>query len=146
MYRYFFTEYQGSYGSILMLKNKFLAVGAESTKRNNLSYTFFPSLSIRIAAHSQYPGSISIPIHFRLHCEAATSVEPLPMKGSSTVSPVNEKSFMQRSGSSTGNGAGCPVLFLLSPLNAHNPFVQSMNSFRVISDIFDPLVFFHVFL
>jgi len=37
---------------------------------------------------------------------AATQVEPEPLKGSSTTSPVNEYISMQRLGSSTGNGAG----------------------------------------
>src|SRR5665647_387078 len=105
-----------------------------------------PLVSIRSTAISQYPGSISIPIPLRWHFDAATSVEPLPMNGSNTVSPTNEKSFMHRRGSSTGNGAGWPVFFFLSPLNVHSPLVQSMNSFRLISDTPDPLVFFHDFL
>ena len=36
--------------------------------------------------------------------------------------------------------------FLLSPLNVHRPFVQSMNSFRSISEVLLPLVFFQFFL
>ena len=44
------------------------------------------------------------------------------------VTPTNEKSFMQRSGSSTGKGAGWPIFVLRSPLNVQSPFVQSMNS------------------
>ena len=82
----------------------------------------------------------------RLHCEAATSVVPLPMNGSRTVSPTNEKSFRHLLGSSTGNGAGCPTLVFFSPLNVHRPFVHAMNSSFVMSDSREPLVFFHAFL
>jgi hypothetical protein len=81
-----------------------------------------------------------------LHIDAATSVDPLPINGSSTVSPTKEKSFMHLNGSSTGKGAGWPIFVFLSPLNVHNPFVQAINSSREISDMRDPLVFFHVFL
>jgi hypothetical protein len=50
---------------------------------------------------------------------------------------------MQRRGSSRGNGAGCPVRFRLSPLKVHIPFVQSMKSLRLMSDVPPPERFFH---
>lgn len=50
---------------------------------------------------------------------------------------------MQRYGSSFGKGAGCPIRFLLSPLKVQTPFVQSLNSSAVMSEIFEPFVFFH---
>src|SRR4030067_2107141 len=52
---------------------------------------------------------------------------------------------MHRLGSSTGNGAGWPTRFLLSPLKFQTPFVHSINSFRTTSD-FPLCVFFHIFL
>jgi hypothetical protein len=84
-----------------------------------------------------------MPIPRRPFSTAAASVVPLPMKGSSTVSPTKLKRRMQRRGSSSGKGAGCPVLFLLSPLNVHSPFVQSMNSRRAMSDFPVPELRFH---
>ena len=45
-------------------------------------------LAIRSCASSQYFFSISISIPARPAAAAATSVVPLPMKGSSTVSPT----------------------------------------------------------
>src|SRR5208283_5580762 len=84
-----------------------------------------------------------MPTDLRLHCEAARSVLPLPMKGSRTMSPTNENNFMHRNGSSTGKGAGWPIRVLRSPLNVHRPFVQSLNSPGMISDFREPLVFFH---
>jgi len=74
---------------------------------------------------------------------AAASVVPLPMNGSSTVSPTKLNSRMHRRGSSSGNGAGCPVRLRLSPLNVHSPFVQSMKSWRLMSEVPAPARFFH---
>src|SRR5579871_6259123 len=67
---------------------------------------------------------------------------------------------MHLRGNSTGNGAGCPTFFLLSPLkfhtgvdagslspsNSQKPLVQLMKSSRDMSEIRLPLVFFHVVL
>src|SRR5512133_384753 len=108
--------------------------------------SFLSFSSIHFSDISQYRRSISMPVPLRSQCDAATSVEPLPIKGSSTVSPTNEKSFIHRSGSSTGNGAGCPTFVFLSPLNVQSPFVQAINSARVMSEVPDPLVFFQRFL
>src|SRR3972149_2014594 len=76
----------------------------------------------------------------------ARSVVPLPKNGSSTVSPTKLNSFTHLFGNSIGNGAGCPTLFLLSPLNTQTPFVQSINSCFVISDFLLPPSFFQCFL
>src|SRR4030067_1531651 len=52
---------------------------------------------------------------------------------------------MHRLGSSTGNGAGWPTRFLLSPLKFQTPFVHSIRSLRTTSD-FPLWIFFHNFL
>ena len=60
--------------------------------------------------------------------EAATSVDPLPMNGSSTRSPANVYSSISFSGSSTGNGAGWPTRRALSDGVCHTSSVSAMKS------------------
>src|SRR3989344_2991425 len=74
-------------------------------------------------------------------------VEPLPKNGSRIVSPIKLNNFIHRLGNSIGNGAGCPPApFLLCPLKVHTPFVQSINSFFVISFSLLRPVFFQLSL
>src|SRR5579863_2466461 len=54
------------------------------------------------------------------------------MKGSRTTSPSNVYSWMQRYGSSSGNGAGCPTFRAGSASNLQTLFVNSRNSSLVI--------------
>src|SRR5260370_342505 len=57
---------------------------------------------------STYGGSTSFAIEFRPAAPAASVVEPVPAKGSRTVSPAKENIRMSRSASSRGYWAGGP--------------------------------------
>ena len=66
-------------------------------------------LSFRLAI-SINSGLISYPTEFRSRFFVASEVVPLPMKGSSTVSPRKANILMSRCGSSSGNMARCTDL------------------------------------
>jgi len=68
---------------------------------------FASTASRRFFAIEKYFGSISVPMLFRPACNAAIIVDPVPRKGSSTVSSTNENIRTSRFATSTGNGAGC---------------------------------------
>src|SRR6266487_1059746 len=55
-----------------------------------------------VYAISRYAGSISLPIEFRPARRAASDVEPIPRKGSSTVSPAKENIRISLSANSSG--------------------------------------------
>ena len=77
---------------------------------------------------------MSMPMNRRPDLQAATLVVPAPLKGSRTISPLYEKSFTRRAGTSSGNMAGCPYSFILvSGGIVHRPFTHSLNSSGVIS-------------
>src|SRR5712691_6480621 len=64
------------------------------------------SFDKRDADISKYSGVISTPMLLRPHFAAATLVVPVPMNGSSTVSPTKLNMRTSRSASSSGYGAG----------------------------------------
>lgn len=68
----------------------------------------------------------SQPMKCRCRRSAATAVVPLPMNGSSTVSPVREPARMQGVTSVSGNTAKCP------PLNGLLAMVQTSRLLRVL--------------
>ena len=70
-------------------------------------------------------------------------VPPAGANPSNTAARAAERGWPPRS-SDTGPMGTAVVLSV--PLNVHKPFVQSMNSFRSISEILLPLVFFQFFL
>src|SRR6266508_2071931 len=86
----------------------------------------------RDLATSHHRPSMSIPTAWRANRAATRGVVPLPMNGSSTVSPTKENIRISRYGSSSGKGAGCNVF--LSPGNAHR---ASTHAFRSRGGIFD---------
>ena len=80
---------------------------------------------------------MSIPIYFLSEFIAAIHVEPEPMNGSKMISPLNEYNSISLLGNSTGNGAGCPILFAETVGKRQIDFVNSTNSlFSIVSILF----------
>ena len=98
------------------------------------SFNFTPhSFSILANDRRQYFSSDSMPMAWRPFCKVSIMVVPLPLNGSSTVSPRKENNFTHRRGNSRGNGASCPTRFALSPLKLQIPKTQFLNSSPVMS-------------
>src|SRR3989344_3055592 len=65
---------------------------------------------MRFSAIAQYSGAISMPIYLYPRFFAATTVVPLPTKGSSTNPPFGAKQVIKSYGSWFGKVAGCSCL------------------------------------